>query len=148
MRKKKGKIYGLKSLWQVSIPNDCSWCWKKLLKLRDIAKQFLSFKVGSGSQIFFWHDKWHPTGYLLDCFGFCAVHDSSIPLDAKVSKIIKGGDWYWPFARSNTIVEIQSRLPVILIGGEDLAVWHSPNGAYSCAATWDQLRVKLLVVAW
>jgi len=117
MRKKKGKIYGLKSLWQVSIPNDCSWCWKKLLKLRDIAKQFLSFKVGSGSQIFFWHDKWHPTGYLLDCFGFCAVHDSSIPLDAKV-------------------------------GGEDLAVWHSPNGAYFCAATWDQLRVKLLVVAW
>jgi hypothetical protein len=39
-------------------------------------------------------------------------------------------------------------LPEILIGGEDLAVWHSPNGDYSCPATWDQLRVKLLVVAW
>jgi hypothetical protein len=137
-----------KSLWQVSIPNDCSWCWKKLLKLRNIAKQFLSFKVGGGSQIFFWHDKWHPIGYLLDCFGSRAVHDSGIPLDAKVSKIIKGGDWYWSFARFNTIVDIQSRLPEILIGGEDLAVWHSPNGAYSCAATWDQLRVKLPVVAW
>jgi len=108
----------------------------------------LSFKVGSGSQIFFWHDKWHPTGYLMDCFGSHAVHDSRIPLDAEVSKIIKGGDWYWPFAWSNTIVEIQSRLPEILIGGEDLAVWHSSNGAYSCAATWDQLRVKLPVFAW
>jgi hypothetical protein len=83
-----------KSLWQVSIPNDCSWCWKKLLKLRNIAKQFLSFKMGNGSQIFFWHDKWHPTGYLLDCFGSRAVHDLGIPLDAKVSKIIKGEDWY------------------------------------------------------
>jgi hypothetical protein len=83
-----------KSPWQVSIPNDCSWCWKKLLKLRNIAKHFLSFKVGSCSQIFFWHDKWHPAGYRLNCFGSCAVHDSGIPLDAKVSKIIKRGDWY------------------------------------------------------
>jgi hypothetical protein len=99
----------------------------------------LSFKVGSGSQIFFRYDKWHPTGYLLDCFGSRAVHDSCIPLDAKVSKIIKGGDWYWSFARSNSIVEIQCRLPKIIIGGADLAVWHSPNSAYSCAATWDQL---------
>jgi hypothetical protein len=61
--------------------------------------------VWSGSQSSFWHDKWHPTGYLLDCFGSRAVHDSGIPFDAKVSKIIKGGDWYWPFARSNSIVE-------------------------------------------
>jgi hypothetical protein len=45
-------------------------------------------------------------------------------------------------------VEIQCRLPEILIGGSDLAVWPSPNNAYSCAATWDQLRVKLPVVAW
>jgi hypothetical protein len=99
----------------------------------------LTFKVGSGSQIFFRYDKWHPTGYLLDCFGSRAVHDSCIPLDAKVSKIIKGGDWYWSFARSNSIVEIQCRLPKIIIGDADLAVWHSPNSAYSCAATWDQL---------
>jgi hypothetical protein len=83
-----------KSFWQVSIPIDCSWYWKKLLKLRNIAKQFLSFKVGNGSHISFWHDKWHPTDYLLDCFGSRVVYDLSIPLDAKVFKIIKGGDWY------------------------------------------------------
>jgi hypothetical protein len=76
------------------------------------------------------------------------VYDSGIPLDAKVSKIIKDSDWYWPFARSNSIVEIQGKLPEILIRGADLAVWQSSNGAYSCAITWDQLRVKLSVVAW
>jgi len=53
-----------------------------------------------------------------------------------------------PFARSKSIVEIQCRLLENLIGGADLAVWHSPNGAYSCTATWDQLRVKLPVVPW
>jgi hypothetical protein len=41
-----------KSLWQVFIPKDCSWSWKKL-KLRDVAKKFLSYKVGDGSRNFF-----------------------------------------------------------------------------------------------
>jgi len=49
----------------------------------------------------------------------------------------------WPFSWSNSIVEIQCRLPEIPLGGADLLVWQSPNGVYSCAATWDQLRVKL-----
>lgn len=53
------------SFWQVAIPQNCSWSWKKLLKLRSIAKQFLSFKVGDGSKIYLWFDSWHPDGYLL-----------------------------------------------------------------------------------
>jgi len=85
------------SIFGLSLPKLDLFGWpglKKLLKLRNIAKQFLSFKVGNGSHISFWHDKWHPTDYLLDCFGSRVVYDLSIPLDAKVFKIIKGGDWY------------------------------------------------------
>jgi len=92
--------------------------------------------------------KRHIKGCLLDCYGSRAVHDSGIRFDAKLSTIIKGGDWFWPFALSNSIVEIQCRLLEILLEGADLAVWHSLNGVYSCAATWDQLRVKLPVVMW
>jgi hypothetical protein len=40
------------SFWQVPIPQNCSWSWKKLLNLRILAKQFLSFKVGNGTRIF------------------------------------------------------------------------------------------------
>jgi hypothetical protein len=80
-----------KSFWQVSIPNDCSWCWKKLLKLRNIAKQFLSFKVGSGSQIFFWHDKWHPTGYLLDCLAPVQCMTQVFPLMLRCLRSLRVG---------------------------------------------------------
>jgi hypothetical protein len=66
----------------------------------------MRFKVGNGFQIFFWHDKWHPASCMLDCYGSRAVHDSGIPFDAKLSTIIKGGDWFWPFVWSNSIVEI------------------------------------------
>jgi hypothetical protein len=35
-----------KSLWQIPIPQTCSWSWRKILKLRSMAQSLLSFKVG------------------------------------------------------------------------------------------------------
>lgn len=46
------------SFWQVPIPPDCSWIWKKVLKLRDIAKQHISYSVGNGADISLWFDLW------------------------------------------------------------------------------------------
>jgi hypothetical protein len=42
------KEYLLKgrSFWNISIPQSCSWSWRKLLKLRPLAKLFLKFEVG------------------------------------------------------------------------------------------------------
>jgi hypothetical protein len=35
-----------RSLWQIPIPQACSWSWNKLLKLEDIAKSFIRFLCG------------------------------------------------------------------------------------------------------
>jgi hypothetical protein len=35
---------------------------------------------------------------------------------AKLSTIIRNGEWYWPYARSDRIVELQSKLPEVEIG--------------------------------
>ena len=48
-----------KSFLSVSIPHNCSWCWRKLLRLRDTAKKFLRFEVGDGKNIRLWMDCWH-----------------------------------------------------------------------------------------
>jgi hypothetical protein len=101
-----------RSIWQIPIPKSCSWSLKKLLKLRDIAKKFIKIKVDDGSRIFLWHDHWHPAGYLLDSFGSMVVYDSGFPLESK-SSIILNGDWFWSSARSDAMVEIQSKLPEI-----------------------------------
>jgi hypothetical protein len=76
------------------------------------------------------------------------VYDSGIPLKSRLSTIIKDGDWFWPYARSNNIVEIQSRIRKIALGGSDLPVWNCSSGTYSCAAAWEKLRVKRHVVEW
>jgi hypothetical protein len=108
-----------RSLWQIPFPKSFSWSWKKLLKLREVAKTFIHFQVGDGSNIFLWHDHWHPTGYLLEKYGYCVVYDSGFSKEAKLSSILLNGDWFWPSARSDTLVEIQSKLPKITLGDFD-----------------------------
>lgn len=45
-------------------------------------------------------------------------------------------------------MEIQSKLLGIQIGGKDNPLWLSKKGTFSCAETWDKLRVKLPEVSW
>jgi hypothetical protein len=95
-----------RSFWSISIPQDCSWSWRKLLKLRDIAKLFLKFEDGDGSNIHMWVDNWHPAGILSVQYGFRVVYDAQSMLDTKLSIVLINGDWCWCLARSNALVEI------------------------------------------
>jgi hypothetical protein len=55
----------------------------------------------------------------LEKYGYRAMYDAGSHVDARVSSIIRNGEWYWPAARSDDIVQIQSRLPKIPIGETD-----------------------------
>jgi hypothetical protein len=50
------------------------------------------------------------------------VYDSGFSKEAKLSSIILNGDWFWPSAKSDTLVEIQSKLPKITLGDFDRPV--------------------------
>jgi hypothetical protein len=91
----------------------CSWSWKKLLKLRDEAKNLLSFKVRNGQDISLWFDDWHPAGRLIDAYGLQIVFDSDIGIDARFSYVLQSGNWVWPPAQFDHLVDIQSRLLVL-----------------------------------
>ncbi|XP_022551765.2 uncharacterized protein LOC106393375 [Brassica napus] len=62
-----------------------SWIWRKLLKLRDIACQFLRIEVKDGLDTFFWHDNWLHLGKLIDITGPAGPNLLGIPLNAKVT---------------------------------------------------------------
>jgi hypothetical protein len=65
-----------------------------------------------------------------------------------LDSIIKNGSWYWPGARSDAIVAIQSHLPEVELGGLDQAIWDSKSGQFSSAETLDKLRIRYPVVDW
>jgi len=135
-----------RSFWHVSVPVSCSWSWKKLLQLRDLAKKFIWFKVGDGSRVFLWLDHWHPASYLLDQYGYIIVYDSGFSLNTKLAAVIKNGNWFWAIARSNSLVDIQSQLHEVALGYIDEPVSDSRNGKYTCVETWGKLRVSFPVV--
>jgi hypothetical protein len=60
--------------------------------------------------VFLWLDQWHPEGYLLDRYGYRLIYDSGFPLNSRLLAIIKEANWYWPAARSDALVAIQSQL--------------------------------------
>jgi hypothetical protein len=43
-----------RSFWYIPIPSSCSWSRRKLLKLRELAKQLISFNIGKVSRVFLW----------------------------------------------------------------------------------------------
>jgi hypothetical protein len=136
------------SFWHLSTPQPASCSWKQILKLREIAKEFLSFKVGDGQSIFLWLDNWHPNGYLLGKYGHRVVHDAGSTIGNKLSTVIRDGEWCWPPARSKNLVELQSRLLEVSLGGTDVLVWKNGIGKYNCVDTWNALREKEPRVDW
>jgi hypothetical protein len=55
---------------------------------------FLKFEVGNGKIIHMWMDNWHPDVILIDKFGYRVVYDAQSRLEAKLSTVLKNGDWY------------------------------------------------------
>jgi hypothetical protein len=77
-----------------------------------------------------------------------AIYGAGSYSGEKLSSIICDRDWFWPCARFETLVKLQSRLPKVDIGSEDLPIWNFRNGVYSCSETWELLREKQPVVDW
>lgn len=49
-----------RSFWVEKTPQDCTWGWRNVLKLRAESKNFISHEVGDGKNFFLWLDNWHP----------------------------------------------------------------------------------------
>lgn len=65
------KRYLLKqvSFWDVRDTSVGSWVWRKLLKLRPLAKTFLRMDIHNGRNVKFWFDLWDPIGRMIDWRG-------------------------------------------------------------------------------
>lgn len=42
-----------------------SWMWKKMIKIREVARNFHKKKLGNGRKTSFWFDNWSEKGLLI-----------------------------------------------------------------------------------
>ncbi|KAI8544608.1 hypothetical protein RHMOL_Rhmol08G0310000 [Rhododendron molle] len=103
----------------MKIPTDCSWTFRKLLRLRTVAFPFITKIIGNGESTFLWLDNWHPLGSLFSKFGNGIVFNLGRSLDARVSSIIADGCWRWPRARNAIVQKIIRHTPDNLVPHPD-----------------------------
>ncbi|XP_010462838.1 PREDICTED: uncharacterized protein LOC104743454 [Camelina sativa] len=65
-----------------------SWMWRKLLKYRALAVEFVRYEVNNGKHISFWHDNWSPLGCLFKLAGSRGTIDIGIGLHATVAEAL------------------------------------------------------------
>ena len=60
----------IKCFWEIKEKTQMgSWMWRKMLKMRDIARRFHKRELGNGRHISFWFDYWCDRGVLASLLG-------------------------------------------------------------------------------
>lgn len=85
-----------RSFWEVKVPWDASWSWKKILWLRDDFRPFIHSKVGDGKSTWFWYDIWTDAGPLVNYFTSREIYAMGFSGKEKVKDCYVNGKWEWP----------------------------------------------------
>ncbi|KAL0289735.1 UNVERIFIED_CONTAM: hypothetical protein Sradi_7066500 [Sesamum radiatum] len=133
------------SVWTIRARSG-TWGWRKLIRLRDILRPYILYRIGGGSSFSLWHDPWHERGPLISRFPLGPRH-TSIPPSAPLSTVIWEDTWVWPHITDMESVDITHDLPAIH-GGQDQILWIGPRGAFSSAAAYDVFRPPGPTVDW
>lgn len=85
----KANLLKKKSFWEVKVNSQAgSWMWRKMLKLREIAKSYYKKEVGNGRSISFWFDNWSAKGILYELLGEGGMIAMGINNDASVAEAV------------------------------------------------------------
>ncbi|KAL9308369.1 putative RNA-directed DNA polymerase [Arabidopsis thaliana] len=142
------------TFWSVqTTTNMGSWMWRKLLKYRDIAKQFCKVEVKNGKRVAFWYENWSNLGVLNDLVGDRGRIDLGITSHMTLSDA-------WASRqqrrhRSATLNQIEEAIMLQYqnrVEAEDSVLWRGRNDEYrpkfSTRDTWNQTRNTSTPVTW
>ena len=141
-----------RSFWDIPIPQDCSWTWRKVLTLRNQFRPYFRSVVGNGSEVFLWYDFWLPVGALQVAFGEDQFEETGLHRKTKVSDIIRNDQWNWPWSSSEDLRSIRRIIrtqPVPTRDDLDYLWWvPSMNGEFTIQSSWDIIRTHSDNVEW
>ncbi|XP_024011306.1 uncharacterized protein LOC112086570 [Eutrema salsugineum] len=143
------------TFWSVGDKQNAgSWMWRKILKLRPLARDFHRVEVKSGSNTSFWYDHWSSQGRLIESLGVRGCIDLGIPLESTLE------DAFLTHRRRrhrHTLLnrvedEIENAKTNAAAGVEDVAKWMCRPGVYKdrfkSKETWMIIREHHLRCDW
>ncbi|KAG7589015.1 Reverse transcriptase zinc-binding domain [Arabidopsis suecica] len=143
-----------KCFWTVNAnSSQGSWMWRKILKLRDLAKNFHRVEIKSGRGTSFWYDTWSSMGKLFDNFGDRGCIDLGISKAATVEEVLsthKGRR-----RRVENLNKVEAEIEEIRLKRkpeeDDVNLWRWKTGfkgKFSSNETWKLLRVEQPICSW
>lgn len=136
------------SIWDVKDTGLGSWVWRKLLRFRPLAKQFVRMNIGNGQTVEFWTDLWFPKGRLIKLTGPIGTRKMEVRRCARICDVLIDAVWYIRVFRDQHIASLMQEikgLPLILSEHvPDGLLWKFGPDAYSdrfiSSETWHQIR--------
>ena len=117
-----------RNFWTIKTPQNCSWAWGKILKLRSLAWPKMKYIIGDGMTTSLWFDNWHPHSPLADSYGERFIYDSGM---AKNAVLIQNSEWKTPTTQAigwHPIIEAIPSNSNPKMGQKNEIVWlDSPN---------------------
>jgi len=95
-------VLGQRNFWTLNSTTSDSWIWRRLCKLREVARPFVVCDVGSGVTAKFWHDNWSGHGPLIDLVGPLGPQTVGLPIDNVVRDALRNMSWWIDSSRSRS----------------------------------------------
>lgn len=142
--------------WAYPLQLSGSWIWRRLMKLRELARPHLFCKINSGSSALFWHDDWTNLGPLIDLTGANGPRVTGIDKMATVSQVCLNGSWSLSPGRHPILRLLRDclppEIPSSLNQDSDVFFWrNSPNtppGEFSSSETWNSIHPPSPEIPW
>ncbi|CAN7125978.1 unnamed protein product, partial [Brassica rapa subsp. narinosa] len=126
-----------------------------LLKLRSLARPFITCTIKNGCTASFWFDHWTPLGPLIESIGPSGPRALRLYLSATVSEAVRESFWNLPAPRSEESVSLHAYLTTLNAPSRDAAPdfysW-TINGekfqTFSSRKTWSIIRERQPIRGW
>lgn len=94
------------TFWDAKETGLGSWGWRKLLRLKSLAKNFIKMDIRDGCTVRFWTDVWHPRGRLIELTGEIGMQKLGVRRSARICDVFVGEEWRLRNWRDHRIQEI------------------------------------------
>lgn len=143
--------------WSVEERQGDSWTWRLMLRLRPLAKRFISCIIADGRNASYWFDSWCPIGPLMDILGENGPMRTGIGYQATVSQACDGNGWFLPSHRTRhpSLALLRTTLlritPPTDLAGSDVYFWGlgtSKKIRFNSKTTWEGIRPSGEIKQW
>lgn len=139
-----------KNFWCIPIPSDCSWIWKKVLKLRRTAMGHINYSIGDGSLTSLWFDPWINHNSIAQSARDFLVSNSGLGPNASVAAILGSMGWNLPTSNHTSVINFRAAFDysrAYNLSKQDLLLWDS-SSEVSIGVIWKSIRRRGQEVDW